>query len=172
MRRRLYFLLPDADMAETIENELLLARIAETHIHFMAKNEDQLVSKHLHAASVLQKSDLIHGWQVGFTVGGITGAALGTFVYNYPTLGEFFGQGVIMVCTLAGAFLGTWFAGLVAISIPNSELKAFEPALEKGKILLMIDVPKTRVAEVTALIVSHHPEAQNHGIDTHTPAFP
>jgi len=172
MKRRLYFLLPDADVAEKVENELLLARIAEAQIHFLAKDEGQLISKKLHIASLLQKSDLIHGWQVGLISGGLTGVVLGTVLYSIPEFGDFFGQAIITVCALIGAFLGTWFAGLIAISAPNTQLKRFEPALERGEVLLMVDVAKDKVEEITNMITSHHSDAVTQGVDTKIPAFP
>ena len=36
--RRLYFLLPDLDVAHKVVDELLLARIEERHIHVIAKD--------------------------------------------------------------------------------------------------------------------------------------
>ncbi len=172
MKRRLYFLLPDAEVAEKVENELLLARITEAQIHFLAKNEDQLVSKKLHIASILQKSDLVHGWQVGLIAGGITGVVLGTILYQIPEFAGFFGQALITGCALIGAFLGTWFSGLIAISAPNTQLKRFEPALERGEVLLMVDVAKDKVDEITKLITTHHSDAVNQGVDARMPAFP
>lgn len=172
MKRRLYFLLPDADIAEKVEDELLLARISEAQIHFLAKNEDKLISKKLHIASILQKSDLIHGWQVGLISGGVTGVILGTILYQIPEFAGFFGQALITVCALIGAFLGTWFSGLIAISAPNTQLKRFEPALDRGEVLLMVDVAKDKVDEITQLITSHHSGAVNHGVDAKIPAFP
>lgn len=172
MNRRLYFLLPDSEVAEKVEDELLLARITEAHIHFMAKDEEQLITRKLHVASILQKSDLIHGWQVGLITGGVTGAALGTILYTIPEFGTFFGQAIVTGCALLGAFLGTWFSGLIAISAPNTQLKKFEPALERGEVLLMVDVPKGKVDEITNLILSHHADAQSHGVEAKMPAFP
>ncbi len=172
MKRRLYFLLPNADIAEKVEDELLLARIAEAQIHFLAKDEGKLISKKLHIASILQKSDLIHGWQVGLISGGITGAVLGTILYSIPEFGNFFGQALITGCALLGAFLGTWFSGLVAISAPNTQLKRFEPALERGEVLLMVDVARDKVEEITQLITTHHSEAVTKGVDAKIPAFP
>jgi len=37
MRRRLYFLLPDLGSAIQTANDLLLARIEDSHMHFLAK---------------------------------------------------------------------------------------------------------------------------------------
>lgn len=172
MKRRLYFLFPDADTAEKVENELLLARVTEAQIHFIAKNEDQLVSKKLHLASFLQKSDLVHGWQVGLIAGGLTGFVLGSVLYSIPEFGSFFGQAIITACALLGAFLGTWFSGLIAISAPNTQLKRFEPALEQGQVLLLVDVAKDQVDDITKMITSHHSGAVDQGKDTKIPAFP
>jgi len=172
MKRRLYFLLPNAEVAEKIEDELLLSRISEAQIHFLAKDEGQLISKKLHVASLLQKSDLVHGWQVGLISGGVTGVVLGTVLYSIPEFGNFFGQAIITVCALLGAFLGTWFSGLIAISAPNTQLKRFEPALERGEVLLMVDVAKDKVDEITNMITSHHSDAVTQGIDAKIPAFP
>ena len=172
MRRRLYFLLPNADVAEKVENELLLARIAEAQIHFLAKDEGQLISKKLHVANILQKSDLVHGWQVGLISGGLTGAVLGTVLYSIPEFGSFFGQAIITGCALLGAFLGTWFSGLIAISAPNTQLERFNPALERGEVLLMVDVAKDKVDEISDMITSHHDDVVKEGTDKKIPAFP
>lgn len=172
MKRRLYFLLPNADVAEKVEDQLLLARITEAQIHFLAKDEGQLISKKLHIASLLQKSDLVHGWQVGLISGGITGVVLGTVLYSIPEFGNFFGQAIITVCALLGAFLGTWFSGLIAISAPNTQLKRFNPALERGEVLLMVDVAKDKVDEISDLITSQHSDVVKKGVDTKMPVFP
>jgi hypothetical protein len=37
MRRRIYWLLPDVESARRTMDHLLLARIAEPHIHFVAR---------------------------------------------------------------------------------------------------------------------------------------
>ena len=75
MRRRLYFVLPDVGSAETIEKELLLAKVEDPHIHFLAK--DGINLGRLHIANLLQRSDLLHGIAMGLVVGGVTGAAVG-----------------------------------------------------------------------------------------------
>ena len=135
MRRRLYFLLPDDETAEKIENELLLARIEESHIHFLAKNEDVLIRKHLHSASLAQKSNLVCSMERGLCVGGLTGAVVGTAIFLYPFLGgTILGMGFILVLALIGALIGTWVSGMIGISIPNTRLRAFSEEIEAGHI--------------------------------------
>lgn len=170
MRRRLYFVLPDMASAETIERELLLAKIDDPHIHFLAKDGINLGT--LHVANLLQRSDLLHGIGIGLVAGGITGAIAGVALSFFPNINQAIGMGGILVLAVFCAMIGSWISGMIAVSIPNSRLKRFQPAIDRGEILLMVDVPVRRVREIRELIVSHHPEAQAKGQDAQIPAFP
>ncbi|HEY6240757.1 MAG TPA: hypothetical protein VIW78_07945 [Burkholderiales bacterium] len=57
MRRRLYFLLPDLGSAIQTANDLLLARVEDRYMHFLAKRGMSLGQ--LHEANYLQKSDAV-----------------------------------------------------------------------------------------------------------------
>ncbi len=169
MRRRLYFVLPNVESARRTENELLLARIEESHIHFLAREDVEL--GRLPSASVVQRSDLLHAMIIGLIAGGMTGAAAGAVIYFAPAETGL-GIGIILVVALVGAVLGTWVSGMIGISVPNTQLRLFEPAVEAGQILMMVDVPKARVAEITELIHATHPEAADGGMEMDKPAFP
>ena len=170
MRRRLYFMLPDVGSAETIERELLLAKIDDPHMHFLAK--DGINMGRLHLANLLQRSDLLHGLGLGLVAGGLTGAAVGLAISFYPQLGEVVGLGGILVMAVFCAMIGAWVSGMIAISLPNSRLRRFQPAIDRGEILLMLDVPVRRVKEIRELIMSHHPEVRAKGQEAQIPAFP
>jgi len=85
MRRRLYFLLPDIASARHTVDDLLLARIEDRHMHVLARRGAELGE--LHEASWLQKTDLVHGAEVGLVIGGIGGFLLGLFVVLTPPEG-------------------------------------------------------------------------------------
>ena len=61
---------------------------------------------------------------------------------------------------------------MIGISAPSTRLKDFEDAIEKGSLLMMADVPKGRVEEITDLVKKHHPEADVEGTEPVIPAFP
>ena len=124
MKRRMYFVLPNCVAAKETENDLLLAKIDNHNIHFMAHESVDLGD--LNRANFLQRSDLIHGWEMGLVVGGLTGALLGMTLLQFGVFASM-GLGAVLLIALAGAFMGAWFSGLVAISVPNSRLKPFEP---------------------------------------------
>ena len=85
MRRRLYFVLPDVASARSMLNEMLLARIEVKHIHFLSRRDT--LPEDLPEANVLQKTDIVHGAQMGIGIGGIVGAVAGALVVFFPPEG-------------------------------------------------------------------------------------
>jgi hypothetical protein len=170
MRRRLYFLLPDADSARHMLNEMLLARIEASHIHFLGRRGE--LPPDLPEAGVGQKTDLVHAAQLGLGIGAILGALAGVWAYLDSPSGLVLKQGVILGATLFGAFFGAWAASLVGAAVPNSKLKPFEQDIERGRTLMMVDVPFRRVQEISELVARRHPEALSRGFEPTIPAFP
>ncbi len=169
MRRRLYYLLPDVASARATMNDLLLARVEERHIHFIAR--DGMPMNGLHEASVVQKSDLVHGAQVGLGLGSLLGAGAGVlFAQLVPESGW---QVVTVLGTAAlGGLFGMWVASMVGSAVPSSRLRPFEKPIEQGMILLLVDVPEHRVDDVKAIVGRNHPEAIDRGLEPNIPAFP
>lgn len=170
MRRRLYFLLPDVQSARLTANDLLLARIEDGYMHFLAKRGTDLGE--LHEASYLQKTDLMHGAGVGLGLGGVAGLLLGLVIVTYPPAGTNPQLIAVLVAAIVGAVLGAWMASMAAAAVPNSRLKPFQAEIEKGKVLLMVDVPFAQVERVRQLVLGRHPEAVFGALETRFPAFP
>ncbi len=170
--RRLYFLIPTIDSAKKIVDELLLARIEERHIHIAAADHHALIEAHLPEAGLLQESDFVPSVERGLAVGGATGIMAGIAAVAIPGLGLALGGGAILGIGLAGAGLGAWMSSMIGISAPSSRLTEFEAAIKKGELLMMVDVPKSRVEDITDLVKSHHPEAHIEGTEPVIPAFP
>ena len=170
MKRRLYFILPDTITAETVHNELLLSRIPEKQMHVIAR-EDMDISD-LPRANLMQTSDVVHGAQLGFIIGGFTGVLMGSLAAAMGWLVE--GLEVWSVSSLAvgGAFLGAWASSMVAINIPNTRLKPFQQAINSGQILFCVDLPPQQVDAISDLVRRFHPEADMHNIEPTIPAFP
>jgi hypothetical protein len=170
MRRRLYFVLPDVASARSMLNEMLLARIEVRHIHFLSRRDT--LPEDLPEANVLQKTDIVHGAQMGVGIGGIVGAVAGALVVFFPPEGVTLKLFTVLVFAIAGALFGAWASSMVASSVPNSRLKAFQRDMEAGKVLMMVDVPMRRVQEICNLVASRHPEAASGGFEPTIPAFP
>jgi len=169
MRKRIYWLLPDLGSARRTMNELLLARISERHIHFMASEEADLSG--LHAANVLQTTDLVSAAQTGLVLGAGVGAA-GGVAMGFELAGVAEPAGIVIGMAALGAMLGAWVASMAGSAAPSRRLRRFEIAMAQGQYLLMVDVPRTRVGEIEALLEETHPEAHFEGLEPQVPAFP
>ena len=92
-------------------------------------------------------------------IGGATGILAGTAAIAIPGAGLALGGGAILGIGLAGAGLGAWVSGMMGISVPSSRLQDYEHAIDKGSLLMMVDVPRAQAEDITELVKTHHPEA-------------
>ena len=146
MRRRNYWLLPDPASARQAMNDLLLARIAVQRIHFVARENADMAE--LHAANVLQTSDLVRAAQQGLVAGALSGAAIGMLAaFFYPIAGDEPEWGIAAVLAVMGGGFGAWASS-------------------------MFDVPRSRVGEIEGRLQALHPQARRAGKEPNVPAFP
>ncbi|MBD3609730.1 MAG: DUF1269 domain-containing protein [Gammaproteobacteria bacterium] len=170
MNRRLYFLMPDNQSARSAHNDLLLARVPESHMHVIASS--QVDTSDLPQANLLQKTDIVHAMQMGGAVGGLLGAVLAMVAsyLGWVTIGL---EGMTILSTaFAGVFIGAISASMIGINITNSRHKQFEADIHNNKILFIVDIPVEEVDKITAILQSNHPVADVRGIDPTIPAFP
>jgi len=167
--KRIYFLIPNIEVAKKIVNELLLERVEERHMHVLAKRGTPM--ENLPEASHFQKSDFIPALEQGLTLGGFTGLISGVVAMLYPG-GPMLAGGTILATTLAGAVFGAFMSSMVGSSVGNRHIKQFADAIEKGEFLMMIDIPRRRVEEIEEIVHRNHPESRCEGTEPTIPAFP
>jgi hypothetical protein len=171
MRHRLYYLLPDIESARRTLDDMLLSRIEERYIHFMTGGAP--LPPDLPEANFLHKTDVVHGAESGMIVGAVLGMAVGVLIVFYFDLSAKSSEAaLVLVTTVCGLLFGGWAASMAAAALPNSRLKAFYPELEKGKVLMIADVPARRVEQIEALLAERHPEMRFSGEEPHIPIFP
>jgi uncharacterized membrane protein YeaQ/YmgE (transglycosylase-associated protein family) len=170
MRRRLYFLLPDVPAAEQTLRDLLLARVEARHIHCLARRGTDLGD--LPEAGVLQKTDAVHGAEVGMAIGGAAGIAAGALAVAFPPEGISLQLVTVLLAGVFGAVFGAWVSSMAGTAIPNSRLAGFYRAIEAGSVLMMVDVPLHRAQAIRELVARRHPEAVAAGVEPTIPAFP
>jgi len=156
--RRIYVLLPTEESCRLVVEELAGAGIPTGHLHVIAGLTHQL--KDLPAASVWQRTELAHGIEWGIGLGGVAGLLGGALVVAFPPGGTVLGAGALLAGTAAGAGFGALVTALLASREHSHKLDSFQRALAAGQILLMVDVPKKRDAEVRSTVLKHYPEAE------------
>jgi hypothetical protein len=168
--RRLYFLVPDTGVGKKAVDELLLAHIEWKHIHVVAKRGTPL--EDLPEASFLQKSDVIPAMLRAVPIGGATGVLCGLVALALEPALVVAGGAVLLASSLAGVGVGVYMGGMVGLNVGSTRLKAFQEAIERGQLLVIVDVPAGRVDEITERIKKAYPQAEPEGTEPRVPAFP
>ncbi|SNS82857.1 hypothetical protein SAMN06265795_10783 [Noviherbaspirillum humi] len=168
MRHRLFYLYPEVAAARRARDLLLLNRIEDRRIHFLSRRES--LPGFLRRASALQTTDVVHGAELGMLAGAIIGFGIGVSLADFPFFGTFVKGLIMLVSTLIGLVIGGWLAGMVAVFLPNSRIKALEPDLEQGRVLMIADVPARRVQEIEELL-GRDSDARFAGEETHFPGI-
>jgi hypothetical protein len=167
--RRVYFLVPNIDIAKKVVNDLLLARIEERRIHVLAKRGTPM--EDLPEASILQKTDFIPALEQGVALGATSGVVAGLVAIALPT-GLVLGGGAVLAIAFAGAGVGGMMSALIGLDIGDRRIQRFQEDMDNGKFLMMVDVPRTRVDEIEQIVRNHDPEAECEGTEPTIPPFP
>jgi hypothetical protein len=99
----------------------------------------------------------------GAALGGTTGLLAGLVGLRFA--GFAIAGGPILGILFFGATIGTIMSGLAGLQCGNSRVKQYEDAIERGELLVMIDIPKERIEAISQSIIKHHPTAQFEGIE-------
>jgi hypothetical protein len=154
MKRRLYFVLPDAEHVLAMIGDFESAGIERAHMHAIAGPGVDAVR--LPAPTAQQRRDgarrlerLLWNSNLWLFAAALAGVAVA--IYYESTAGTVLAA-LVMFATLA---TGAW----TAIQLPDTHLDEFREALKHGETLLMVDVPRVRVSEIETLVARRHPEA-------------
>lgn len=152
--RRLYFIIPDESRTAKVVGDLEAAGMDRRHIHAIAGKG--AASQTLPAANERQRHDTVWRlqrilWTGDLALFAAAAIALIVSLRQDSAAGAVLSLAVMLLTFLAGF--------LFATRVPDTHLDEFRGALAHPEVLLMVDVPKRRVAEVEELISRHHPEA-------------
>ncbi|SFM37506.1 hypothetical protein [Marinobacter zhejiangensis] len=155
--KRLFYLVDHIDHVQDISDDLHTRGITDWRFHVVSKDEAGLYTHRLHRASVLDRTDLARYVERGMLIGLVLGLSftlpLALFAnLGWPTIAW---AGLAVFSVMAGGWLG----GFGGISAENYRIRRFHDAIEAGKYLVMVDVPKKFAEEIEQEMLEHHPEA-------------
>ncbi|MGR9100895.1 MAG: DUF1269 domain-containing protein [Gammaproteobacteria bacterium] len=163
--RRIYFLIPDIGTTHKIVDELRSEGIEERNIHILAKRDTPL--EDLPESGVTIKTDFIPAVERGAALGGTVGLLAGLVALRFA--GFTIAGGPLLGVIIAGATVGSLMGGLSGLGAGNTRLKQFEKAIDNGDLLMLLDIPKDRIDEISGSVTKHHPEAKFEGIEPIVP---
>lgn len=159
MWRRIYFSFPRAEQARRSVAELERAGIARDRIHTIAKPGVDVAG--LPIANEAQRSDRTWFWERVYWHGNLVLFALALAA---AVLAIYAGSPwwtiVAAVVAIASLVIGQRFAA----KVPHVHLSELRVPFAHGEVLLLVDVPRSRVREIEQLVSRHHPEAGVGGV--------
>ncbi|HEY8158051.1 MAG TPA: DUF1269 domain-containing protein [Methylobacter sp.] len=159
--RRIYFLAPNIETTHEIVDELRAEGIEDRHIHILAKRDTPL--EDMPEASEFQKNDFTPAVERGAALGAASGLLAG--LVGLRLAGFVIAGGTVLGILVYGATIGAMISALAGLQAGNSKVKNYEEAIDRGEVLVMVDIPKERIDATSKLIVKHHPAAQFEGIE-------
>ncbi|MDQ7075756.1 MAG: hypothetical protein Q9O24_11530 [Gammaproteobacteria bacterium] len=165
MLRRLYFLFPDEKQAQPVVKQLVELNIPKRRIHAIAHNIElnslpQATQRQQHDSAFQIEQAL---WASNLILFGLAFVVFVTALVSSSFVGAVSALSVMALTFVAGEKF--------VVHLPNVHLTEFSDALAHGEILLMIDVPKQRVAEIETLVHQHYPVAVVGGVSWSADAF-
>ena len=165
--RRIYFLAPNIEVTHKIVDELRSLGLEDRHMHVLAKRDTPL--ENLPEASEFQKTDFIPALERGAALGATTGLLAGLVGLRFA--GFAIAGGPVLGIIFFGATIGTIMSGLAGLQVGNSKVIKYVEAIEKGELLVMVDIAKEQIDKISKAIVKHHPNAKFEGIEPILPSL-
>jgi len=159
MWRRIYFSFPTAEQARRVVAELATNGVKQDRMHTIARPDVEIAG--LPVANDAQRGDRVWFWERVFWYGNLAyfavalGVAAAALYLGSP------GWAIIAsVAAIAAVILGQRFA----VKVPHVHLSEMRVPITHGEVILLVDVPRTRVHEIEHLVSRHHPEAGVGGV--------
>lgn len=151
-------MLPDVKAADMAGDEMLLARIEDKNIHFLAKPDIDLGE--LQPATAIEKTNIIHEGARGLLMGAGLGLIGGLYVLAVPkwltyspvwfTNSPWY---VILASTIIfGAISMAIGAALLGVNIFNTDLAKYKKRIQEGGVLMIVAVPLFRANEIRKIM--------------------
>ena len=154
MKRRLYFLFPDATTARRAVADLGTNGVATGQIHAIAR--DDVDTTGLPPATAPQRRDSLCRIDRGLWNCNLAVFALALVILM---VGWAFGSTLVWMPALVVMLLSVGGGALFALRLPSVHLDEFRTALAHGEILLMVDVSRDCVESIEELMLRVHPAA-------------
>ena len=154
MFRRLNFLLPNAQLAEKVVNELLNLGVNQKHIHTYA--EHNLPTGSLKTATQNQVNDEAQqieniAWK---------GNLLLFFIFLVIFIASLAAEQNSLALLSLGVMILSFSAGYFFVKkIPRTHIRNFKHALSHNELLIMVDIPDEKAGDIENRIHRHHPAA-------------
>lgn len=162
MNLKLKFLLPNIKAAHEASEAMLLARIEDNNVYFLAKSGVNLGK--LQTANVLEATNAVHEGLRGILLGAGIGLLGGLYVLYFPlwvtdspawfTNASPFA--ILASTSLIGAAATAIGAAMLGVNLFNTDFNQYKKRIEEGAVLMIVSAPFNRANEIRQIVKKLH----------------
>jgi hypothetical protein len=151
----------DITQARNAVSELIARGFDREKIGLLASDPDKEHAQALEATTPpTDEEHVLAGASVGGVIGGLAGLLVGASALAVPGVGPVIVAGSIAATLLgagAGAAVGSLLGGLMEAGMPEEEAERYAEGLRRGGILVIVEVPESRVEQAETVLERHYP---------------
>ena len=156
MTKKLVFTAPDSATAAQVVEFLKSQGLDESHISVVGSEATELSAV---PDPGEYENDVVPASKRGVVVGGATGllAGLGAALVA-PGLA--IGGAALALATAGGATFGVLASSLIGSSVTNSQIREYEQIIERGELLMVVEVDEDQKADIRSQLQSQFTAVQ------------
>lgn len=156
MTNKLIFTVPESATAMQVVEFLKSRGLDESHVSVLGNEATELSAI---PDPGEYENDVVPASKRGVVVGGATGllAGLGAALVA-PGLA--IGGAALALATAGGATFGVLASSLIGSSVTHSQIQEYEQVLERGELLMVVEVAEDQKADISAQLQSQYPAVQ------------
>jgi hypothetical protein len=167
--KRHYYISDDLGELANVERDLEAAGISTPQIHVLSNDDAGVERNQLNQVEAVLKKDVVRGTELGAVVG-IAGGALILLLSWLSGLTEAYTWVPAIFLAVIVVGFCTWEGGLVGIQKPHMDFRRFQPELQQGKHVLLVDV-EPQDMEPLREVLRQHPTLRDAGEGEATPGW-
>ncbi|WP_321931729.1 DUF1269 domain-containing protein [Paraburkholderia guartelaensis] len=153
---RVYFLLPNADVARSAVDAIVQNGIERRHSHIVANQHIELDT--LPDASLVEGSELKEIIARGIAAGVIVGTIAGLAAILLMPAGVTVASGAVLASTLADVGFGEWLSTTLGLDQTCERYRQFVEAIRRGDVLLIVETHSPEHVELIKRVLGDkHP---------------
>lgn len=165
MSSKLIFTVSSVKVCEQVVEALRLEGVEEESISVLGNASHDLSD--LPDGGTLE-NDILPAVQRGAVIGGTAGLLAGLGALTIAP-GLVIAGAAVALATAGGASVGALGSALIGTSVPNSRLREYQEAVERGELLLVVDVEQSDHENLQVKLLDQFPDIEFEGVLDPTP---
>jgi len=152
--KRLFFIADEIAMVEPIAEVLYNAGISAWNFHVISKDEAGMYCHRSQSTTPLHRIGVMRGSTIGALCGFLLGLSAAIAAMLLLPLSLLQNLALFAAATFTPTLIGSWLGAMVARGLQDRRIARFHNLIERGHVLLIIDVDQTHRAKVEQLLQS------------------